>query len=556
MEICDRDEHGGGKNSNEAQSRCSVHMIGAHRVDQNSLRYVNDDGCGKTTTLASPYGVVASANWGVGYYLPHQRCEWYLLGREGTIARLKVVAFNTEKDFDTVSIFEGVETDRSLTARLSGQYPRDQFLLIPSSSVSITFVSDGVVQKPGFVFAYDFMNNNFPPSTGCDNENVIFTSPSGAFTSSGYPRLYPNNLRCQWKIMVDPDKVVKINFVDFKTRDSRDFLRIFVDKDNTTILFNSFYGEQSGRDVITDSNRVTILFVSDSQLRDRGFHVTYSSEEPIRCWEQHECGSGKCIPSQYVCDGTIDCAEGSDEMECDSNCSGPAKRNVSSDSEVVLTSMNYPNNYEPSTSLDGKRTSEVIMTSSNRLTISFASDDTVQSRGFYISITASEPGLCPGRFTCDGGECVLKDLVCDGTVDCKDGSDERSCDSGCGGLAEVVDESYVTSYMDVMEKYEDNSNCVWRIRSPDPDKLVSISFNRFATEEKFDILKIYDGVGRNKTLKGVQICHQCILLSFIKNYYVSLIVSYSGVIKPPDYVSTTSDVTIIFTSDGSVTGPG
>ncbi|XP_044068676.1 basement membrane-specific heparan sulfate proteoglycan core protein isoform X9 [Siniperca chuatsi] len=99
--------------------------------------------------------------------------------------------------------------------------------------------------------------------------------------------------------------------------------------------------------------------------------------------DEHRCGDGTCILMEYLCDNRPDCRDMSDETNCDIKRPGPP------------ISTTPP----PSTSAIKKPP---------RL--------------------PSPPGPCRAdQATCQSGECIPRDYICDGERDCSDGSDEFRC---------------------------------------------------------------------------------------------------------------------------------
>uniref|UniRef100_A0A672J473 EGF-like domain-containing protein n=1 Tax=Salarias fasciatus TaxID=181472 RepID=A0A672J473_SALFA len=111
---------------------------------------------------------------------------------------------------------------------------------------------------------------------------------------------------------------------------------------------------------------------------------------------QFRCGTGRCIPGDWHCDGTSDCVDDSDEFDCPQVTCENSHFQCLSDGECIP-------------------------------------DIWVCDEEEDCEDGSDERQHCPGRtctsgqFSCTNGACIPGEYRCDRLADCSDGSDERNC---------------------------------------------------------------------------------------------------------------------------------
>lgn len=133
--------------------------------------------------------------------------------------------------------------------------------------------------------------------------------------------------------------------------------------------------------------------------------LSYYLATNVKCPENsRQCDHGGCIDKQLWCDGNNDCADFSDEFDC----------NVHIDLEITCGS--------------GDNSEEFYQCPSD---LRMCLNKTARCNGTTECPRGEDEVNCPGcshnQFKCANSLCIRMEWLCDGQNDCSDGSDELNC---------------------------------------------------------------------------------------------------------------------------------
>ncbi|KAE8282606.1 Low-density lipoprotein receptor-related protein 12 [Larimichthys crocea] len=157
-------------------------------------------------------------------------------------------------------------------------------------------------------------------SNACGDVAELLRASSGVITSPGWPFQYPARLNCSWNIRARPGDTVTISFQDFDLqgshRCSSDWMSIssYRSLDGLRVC-----GSALPPPYISSQDHVWIHFHSDDSLTGKGFRLSYitGKAEASSCdVDQFHCSNGKCIPDWWRCNSMDECGDSSDEELC------------------------------------------------------------------------------------------------------------------------------------------------------------------------------------------------------------------------------------------------
>ncbi|KAI0222014.1 Cubilin, partial [Lamellibrachia satsuma] len=178
-------------------------------------------------------------------------------------------------EYDKLNIYDGSDDTAPLIRSFCGsRRPGD--IAASGNVVFVSFLSDGTITDYGFTIQYKIAVR------GCSGRPAVLGGSGGTFGIDAAQ--YVNNMRCDWKIQVEPTQIIKLDFLSFNVERrfgcTNDRVSVYDGPARWAPSLGTFCGSILPGDVISANNSLYVSFTSDSSVQKNGFKIQYTALDP------------------------------------------------------------------------------------------------------------------------------------------------------------------------------------------------------------------------------------------------------------------------------------
>ena len=215
-----------------------------------------------------------------GNYTNNTLCHWAYTNPSPTNSTLvlSVPGYSIEAGgdycrYDWLEVVGGEGEEEVSSPRQCGQSQAVYTVASPLPNTRIVFRTDSTVSDTGFNMSY-----SLSPCGG------ILTGPTAVITSPNHPANYPDNVNCYWLLRFSPGSQIELRTASFS-------LDSDCQADNVTVrnggepdspVLWSGCGQTVPPVLLSQSNLITVQFVSDRRNNNSGFNLT-ATEHTAGC---------------------------------------------------------------------------------------------------------------------------------------------------------------------------------------------------------------------------------------------------------------------------------
>lgn len=232
--------------------------------------------CGGQHILTAPEGTFEDGSGPIASYEANATCSWLIapqLQAEDSITSISISfsRFETEDQYDKISIYQGNSTQDPLLGTFSGLNLPSR-LSIEGNQALVVFTSNDSIQGNGFLANYTTSVPDY-----CQKSITTFTDSAGIISDGSGNKFYNNRSICHWIIQPDEADAVILTFTEFDTEAQVDFVDVYEYDPVTTngTLIGRFSGNSLPPALISNTGAFFITFFTNASVRSQGWKASY-----------------------------------------------------------------------------------------------------------------------------------------------------------------------------------------------------------------------------------------------------------------------------------------